>query len=428
MLPNNIKPLGCYLHISAGTQTDYRGYELENNPDYSGNLTEVGYPFLVKNKPSVDSGYTHFETLNMLFSLMKDKSINQPFLTPLIKSGNPSDCCSLAAYREHSGYIVGVDATAQLIGEHIMHNLFCILEAIQRGHQEALIFGHSRGGAAALLTAHELDRLKQDTSNQSLYDLLLETPCNYTKKALEKISSEQKTWLNVHAESIRNALKAFRITMLLLDPVPGDGLLPKSASIIGWDDTRFKTIPQIVSQIEMIYALDERTVLYRPIKPTLVTQETVYTETLAPGHHGTVIGNLNEHDGNAKFAMQREHMQKIAVLKGLYAMHMKGIALSEHIPSTWLTSEETYQRELLFLYDEVYKNLDHYRSLRNKNMLTNAPILGYFLQESGTKGERLTSRSTDIPPSEVLSSPLDAVNAEHLALREKFHVTSYSLR
>ena len=418
VVPKNDK--NSYVHICAGTETSFRGYELNTNSHYSGTLNEKGYPFQVKNKPSMDEGYLYFETLNMVFSLMDDqKSIREDFLTPLILLGNPSDCCALAAYRENSGYIVGVDPLASLVGMNIMHHLFCILNAIQRGKEHVLIFGHSRGAAAALLVAHDLDRLKQSEPHQSLYECLMKTPCQYTKSALKKITPSQKEWLTQYGQAILVRIKALRISMFLLDPVPGDGFLPRSLSLIGWNDERFKKIPAIVSQIEICYANHERTMLFRPICPKKEVDavDTLYMETSLPGHHGTMIGNLNTHSNNAAMALNREHVQKIVLLKAIYLLKINGVPLNSLVPPAWVESDAAFKAVLLSLYDKVQENILYYNELKNHNMLVNYPFVANLFAEADSSGERCPSKSVSITKIEVSQPDANFVNKEHQALR-----------
>lgn len=330
----------------------------------------------------------------------------------------------MAAWREHSGYVVGVNDIATNIGENIVNHLLCLLNAIQRGHNKLFILGHSRGAAAAFPVLHDLNRvLLHSQKDVSLYKVLMQTPCQYTQNALIKLTLAQKEWLERHERTIFKALETLEVSVFLLDPVPGDGLLSPKKTMVGWVDERFNIIPKIVSHIEICYANDERTKLFRPIISSPEAHETQYTETWLPGHHGTMIGNLRTHNGNDGEEHKREHVQKIVLLKALHAMHSQGVQLHQFIPMDWLNEKETYQKTLLSLYDAVQKNLSAYSCLRDNSMLING-FFGSFFRESrpDDKGRVLSMSTTHKSRESTL--PKGLVNTEHQYLRETLYPSS----
>jgi hypothetical protein len=178
------------------------------------------------------------------------------------------------------------------VGERIAQGLFLVLKAVAEGKINIQIAAHSRGAVASILIVHELNRIKEELLKQrdqntpvnaemTLYSILQNTSCAYTKAAYKKFFSEIK-----ESNELRNALAtsllSAQINMFLIDPVPGGG--PKYMNV-GWDDTRFH-IKVPCNKIELLVCRDERTNWFTPLVPQEVKPISI------PGHHGTASGNV----------------------------------------------------------------------------------------------------------------------------------------
>ena len=267
----------------------------------------------------------------------------------------------------------GPDLAGNLIGERIAEGLFLALGAVARGKQRLQIVGHSRGAAEAMIILHELERIKLaliKTPKKSLRDILLATPCNYTKNALLKLCP-----ISVKEDCpINRALLCYNLNQLetnsfLIDPVPGDTLL--GFPFIRWHDDRFyKETP--CKHYELLLSRDERSACFYPIVPRGMKP------TVIPGHHGTALGNaytqqvgplpekfkdLDTTTVQDLVLLKLFHFieQQTHLLKPTTPLNLEHPALDKQVNAYLSADEAEKQQQMLDKYNTINKNDAAYR-------------------------------------------------------------------
>lgn len=170
------------------------------------------------------------------------------------------------------------------VGQRIAQGILLALNAIASGKSNLQITAHSRGAVEAILIMHELERIKkalQAEPLKTLYQILMESPCKYTRTAMKEFitnGDESEALRAVLATQLENV----KINPFLIDPVPGGRVfkLPN----VAWRDPRFYQ-PVRHNKSELVIARDERTGAFIPVIPEGMQP------IIIPGHHGTASGN-----------------------------------------------------------------------------------------------------------------------------------------
>lgn len=213
----------------------------------------------------------------------------------------------------------GVTTLGSEVGDRIARAVFLALRAAASGKTTLQITAFSRGGAEAILVMHEIKRIKDaltTTPGKSLKDILLDTPCTYTRAAIATLfgdAADNDTPTN--RSILLQRLTTMAVNPFLIDPVPGDSAyyIP-----IGWTDSRFcEELP--CTRYELLLCRDERTTCFYPVVPRNVQP------TVIPGHHGSPCGNRYDHVlGDLPLtirARETESVQDLVLLKLFHFMH-----------------------------------------------------------------------------------------------------------
>jgi hypothetical protein len=353
--------------------------------------------------------------------------------TPVLNGTGPAE--KALSYSSPSVDVLdGPRTLGKEVGERIAQGIFLALRAAASSKTTLELIAFSRGSAEAILLMHELDRITDALKKEplkSLRTILLETPCDLTKVALEKYfpsSIGPSPGENTESRAKLHArLAAVKVNAFLIDPVPGDSLyfdtwfeVPR----IAWRDRRFHTKPKCMSSYELILKRDERTACFRPILPREMTA------TILPGHHGTACGNAltqaltrlpDELSG-----LDTTGVQDLILLKLFHFLHQATgafgateHALELHHPildallSRYLRSHTEAKRQMLIeIYNRIYANDAAYKHFS----LTAYPLLGRDPALDGhrhvrTDSGKSVSMSTLLSPT---SGPI--VNLEHANL------------
>lgn len=251
------------------------------NSDYY--LFMLGTDTVFTRKPTKNSKkstkqktYENGETLSYMAQLIAS-CLNEG--EPEIRKDQP-----LAFSTPSVDVLIGPKTKGHEVGERIAQGIFLILKAIAEGKENIQIAAHSRGAVESILIAHELERIKKafESNTKTLYQILLDSPCGYTRKAVRYFYKE----INESKESrmeLLHRLSNAKLNMFLMDPVPGSRW--NGINLYAWDDERFyPAVP--CSKAELLLFRDERTKCFMPIKPKGLVPLVI------PGHHGTASGNL----------------------------------------------------------------------------------------------------------------------------------------
>ncbi|CEG56931.1 coiled-coil domain-containing protein [Legionella fallonii] len=309
------------------------------------------------------------------------------------------------------------------VGERIALGLFLVLKAIAEGKENIVIPAHSRGAVETILMLHELDRVKTELKQnpkKSLYTILLESPCYYTRNAVAKFFKDVKEADNVRA-SLSARLSNAKVNAFLMDPVPGGRYMFIPG--IAWRDDRFFQKPPS-NAAELLIFRDERSRCFKPIIPSGLTP------IVTPGHHGTASGNIYTQQMYPvvveKGANDTSTVQQLAVGKllnfinkhtGLFDSPTEEINL-EHPKLDALTnrflnkSQAERSKLLLDLYQRVHENDAAYKLLAKGGY-------AYLGTESAKAGTRLVHYGAHNSMGlDTVVTSLDGqfVNAEHASL------------
>ncbi|WP_193787174.1 hypothetical protein, partial [Legionella quateirensis] len=256
-----------YFLFMLGTDTVYT-----HIPTYPHQLTKDTVV------PKEQRAYVNGETLSYMARVVADRlgehdpelSMVQPlsFSTPSVDVVN------------------GPTTLGSEVGERIAQGVFLILKALAEGKKNIQISAHSRGAVESILIAHEIERIKtelQTKPSQTIFQIMANSPCTYTSKAVKKLFAEVNESIEVRTK-LADRLSSSKINMFLMDPVPG-GSWRGIGKFIAWRDERFYIKPPCTNA-ELLIFRDERTRCFIPIKFN------GQTPLILPGHHGTASGNL----------------------------------------------------------------------------------------------------------------------------------------
>jgi hypothetical protein len=275
------------------------------------------------------------------------------------------------------------------VGDRVARGVFLILRALVEGKTTVQISAHSRGAVEAILIAHELDRIRKELENttSTLFQILINTPCPYTKAAFESLFSEAEESPEF-GDFLIARLTSAKINLFLIDPVPGELRVNTKITLIDvfvenlarileqqitWKDERFHMkIP--CTQVELLLCRDERSASFTPLIP----KES--RSLIIPGHHGTASGNIYSQQLTlVPVTIENRDtslIQQLVVCKLLYFFNLKHSKL-DVLTNNFLKASEPNKLKLLI---ELY----------NKICLNN-PAYQYFSQTSYTLVGRLES-------------------------------------
>jgi len=197
------------------------------------------------------------------------------------------------------------------------------------------IGGHSRGAVEAILVAWELQRIKdamqatdEATTHQQIFQIICGNPhepgiCSSAKKVREKLSEillpicENADALNLIREKFRYKdenqfnpeTSEIVVNLFLIDPVPGNAIL-RLGSMIGWTDPNMFKYPPIVRHVTKICCRNEDSACF-DLLHTEPGTNTILSNHVMPGHHGTPTGN--------PFGNNGESLQSLGVQEDLHA-------------------------------------------------------------------------------------------------------------
>lgn len=224
---------------------------------------------------------------------------------------NPRD--ALAFYTPSVAVLNGPSLLGREVGERIAEGLSLVLQAAASGKESLQILGHSRGAVEAILTLHEVARIKEELEKfplKPLRHILTNSPCPYTRAALEKRFTDDAEDSPEKSAQLLLRLNALKTHGNFIDPVPGD------LAGIGWHDPRFY-LKLPCDRYEYYICRDERSSGFYPLTP-LGTSVTVI-----PGHHGTTPGNLYTQtyaDLPAELQGKTSSVQDLVLCKLVYFM------------------------------------------------------------------------------------------------------------
>lgn len=231
----------------------------------------------------------------------------------------------------------GPNTLGREVGQRIAEGIITILEALtqETPTEQLFVAAHSRGACQAMLLAHELKRLQlcigplaeEQHLSLNLADLVIDSPCPYTKAALNASAPTIRALTGKYPDQkLLAALKGLTLIAFLIDPVPGT----MQTALVGhtslnWNDARFKK-PVPSKDYELLIYEHERTSMFYPALP-YDTQHLVI-----PGHHGTGSGNNKTQKGYALgIPGSEEHLsvvQNLVVVKMLRLMKKHGLFAS----------------------------------------------------------------------------------------------------
>lgn len=211
------------------------------------------------------------------------------------------------------GLLNGPSLLGREVGDRIAEGLFLILQAAASGKESLQISGHSRGAVEAILTLHELARIKDELEqfpHKPLKQILINSPCPHTRAALEKLFTDDAEDSPEKSALLLSRLKALKTHGNFIDPVPGD------LAGIGWHDPRFY-LKLPCDKYEYYISRDERSSGFYPLTPVGTNV------TVIPGHHGTTLGNLYTQtyaDLPAEIQGKTSSVQDLVLCKLIYFM------------------------------------------------------------------------------------------------------------
>lgn len=353
-------PIKPYVQIFAGTETEFRQTRMTT--------TEEG-PFYFSLQER-HNGYHYFETLNAIYSIIKGSALTsapEASILDMPKAGR----AQIAGHKETAGFVSGVSATGAEIGNHVINNLLCILEAISRGVDDIVLLGHSRGAVSAIIVAHELQAIK-DSSDLSLIAVLEKSNNKYFLDAVAKLTETQRQWLERNSDGIINGVKQAKFTLFAIDPVPGNDIFPANIYNfamnplpITWFDARYFVIPPIIARAEIITQEHEHSKGFRVIAPLPYDKSsTEFNNISLPGHHGTSIGNLNNHSGTVDMTPYVQDTQHLVMIKLVQLLKEHHFDLDDAVRKFDIS-----KKKVLALYENMHKNRRFFESLREGSFL-----------------------------------------------------------
>ncbi|CAM3016509.1 hypothetical protein [Legionella worsleiensis] len=366
--------------------------------------------------PKPQRAYIYGETLSYMAQVVADRLDEGE---PEINTAQP-----LSFSTPSVDVVNGPTTLGYEVGERIAQGVFLVLQALAEGKQTIQISAHSRGAVESILIAHELERIKTELQmepGKTLFQIMSQSPCTYTKKAVVKFFSEVNEPVEVRQE-LSKRLTSCQINMFLIDPVPGGSYLGLGRKI-AWRDDRFYQKPPC-SHAELIIFRDERTRCFIPVKPQGLIP------LILPGHHGTASGNVYTQQFD-DITITDSHndtslVQKLAVFKLLHFIN-KSTNLLNRIPKTVALehseldiisnefgrkNEQERAQFILELYKEIRKNDQAYQYFS----ATSYAVLGR--EASKTHARYIHADGHNYTSLDTLSSSFGRkfINKEHAIL------------
>jgi hypothetical protein len=360
------------------------------------NLIYLGTDVTFNPSPSQD--YPFGETLSIIASLI--------YGTQTVQKKGSLDKAELVL-NECVTVIKGPDTLGTQVYNRIACGVLAILEAYTRGERHFNIMGFSRGGCIAILTLHEICRLKECFQVSSMdASRFSASQCSGTQNALLK----ERERLKCLIAQIANSEKKFAdvtVSACTIDPVPGGNFhgLPS-----GWRDVRFYEVPSNVKEYEQYLSVHENTRGFKPVVPSIGNPKHTSSKFVPIyGHHGTSSGNPkdqslnpipNEGETQGKTTVHAQELMLHKLIEFLkrngcvfktdkvdidagYPLH-KDILNSIYPSLNAAVTSRHFQQVYLALYQEMARNRAAYEYFRN----THYPYLGYeesFLEVVGLR-------------------------------------------
>jgi len=257
----------------------------------------------------------------------------------------------------YHGYAIqiinGPDTMGYGVGDRIARAVLSILRQIQQGETKYNILAHSRGAVEAILVAHELKRIQELFSKESVsWDKItqsqdqafvsrfstssLSNSMNSTayfamnNEPLKTSFTEIIQKIKTNTEQLtqfKNDLAQARLAIFNIDPVPGGN---RTGLQIGWRDSRFYQVPDNVIEYTQYVYQYEYSRCFKPVVPYSVDKKkTQYKIFTLPGHHGTGSGNLYDQQRLAKNEEslgigKTSHVQEVLLLRILQFLLRNG--------------------------------------------------------------------------------------------------------
>jgi hypothetical protein len=378
--------------------------------------TDTVYTHLPTKDPKLPlkpTDYDNGETLSYMARVVAERLDETPEVNK-----NPKDPLSFSS--TSVDVVNGPTTLGKEIGERISQGVFLILKALAEGKTDIQIAAHSRGAVESILITHELERIKDAINkfpNKSIFTILKESPCAYTKAAVTKLFKEVNESTEVR-KALGEKLATAKINMLLMDPVPGGRF--RMVYGTAWRDERFYKKPPCNSA-ELLICRDERSQCFKAIIPEGLTP------LLIPGHHGTASGNLYSQRlapvGPAITERNTATAQYLVVgkLLNFFNKHTnifdgavdKPIALQhtelDKITNAFLDPKQR-SKQLLELYTNVHHNDPAFK------YFSTTSYTGLLTESSSTKARMVHYGAHNSMSLDAVVSGLDGafVNSEHV--------------
>ena len=146
--------------------------------------------------------YPRGETISIVAALLA----HQLPQSPLIDDGIEHLC------HRNFHLINGPDTFGTQVFDRIKRGFFACVRAVIAGQTKINMIAHSRGGAEAMLLAHELNRLKDLASLLSLSNL------GQSSNPKLRAALTSLTWTEEDIEQLKINLGELQVAMFLLDP------------------------------------------------------------------------------------------------------------------------------------------------------------------------------------------------------------------
>jgi hypothetical protein len=300
--------------------------------------------------------------------------------------------------------------------------LFRLLNAVASGQTDLQIIAHSRGACEAILVSHEFDRIKQLFTRYTEDNIATIQP-EFMKNIVKnlKIEAPDSFFLVDNLISIKTHINSSKLSLFLLDPVPGgsflgihhlskaanylaSSLVTREQDIVGslkWDDPLFYHLPECVEYLEQFVFENEHTRCFKPIVPVKREGMAYYQVRTLPGHHGTGSGNPYDQQKTFRIAeYDIEHtlgVQKLIFSKLIKFLKNKGHTFDltrspEHSNSltevaTFVldADERQYRQHLASVKQDIFRNLNAYEKF-------NQTSYAYLGQEYGLSSRSINTK------------------------------------
>lgn len=237
--------------------------------------------------------------------------------------------------KQTKAIIDGASSTGGDVYEKVGEATLAILEQVAQGQTTINIQAHSRGSCEAILVAHEIQRLiniarsKKTEENMSRDDIINSEEA--ITRAYLSTGAKKPLWIQeiLKSKHLVNNLKATKINIFAIDPVPGDSvamswvhtlitpvsfivsgmaglvrqglgkfrLLPEGLSKLNlenfpWNDQRFFELPECVTNYTQAIPEFEESAFFNSIMPKAKSIATNVNKVIFGGNHSTASGGM----------------------------------------------------------------------------------------------------------------------------------------